>query len=89
METKGRQINMIREHMRTHLSKSRKKSQRKADGTKNRLNINGPQEVEVVTTIRTKGNKHCSENPGQTKREVLHKVQKLQTTLRKDDLKWI
>lgn len=89
MEIKGRQINMIREHMRTHLNKSRKKSQRKADSTKNHLNINGPQEVEVVTTIRTKGNKHSSENPTQTKREVLHKVQKLQTTLRKDDLKWV
>ena len=89
METKGRQINMIREHMRTHLNKSRKKSQGKADSTKNRLNINESQEVEVVTTIRTKGNKHSGENPMQTKRDVLHKVQKLQTTLRKDDLKWM
>ena len=83
METKGKQIHVIRDHMKK-LKEKKKIAKRKE---KNEITVGGSQEVEVVTTIRTKGNKspEVKTNP---KLDMLKKVQKLQSTLRKDDLNW-
>jgi len=101
METKGKQIHVIRDHIKTIKGKQKRikpkheKSEKEAKN-QNLITVNNGQEVEVVTTIRTKDPKRISattttttSNKVNSNREMLRNVQKLQTTLRKDDLKWL
>lgn len=103
METKGKQIHVIRDHIKTMKGKQKRVKPKHEKSVKegknqNLITVNNGQEVEVVTTIRTKDPKRISattttatttSNKVNSNREMLRNVQKLQTTLRKDDLKWL
>ena len=91
METKGEQIAILKEHERRHRCKN---------DTKNLRSVKHKgSEVEVVTTIKTKDStpksakRDCrvskgEHSPSNRNLEFLKKVQKLQGTLRQDDLSW-
>jgi len=91
METKGEQIAILKEHERRH---------RRKNDIQNRRSIKHKgSEVEVVTTIKTKDGTPKSaqrehraskveSSPSNRNLEIFKKVQKLQGTLRQDDLSW-
>uniref|UniRef100_A0A7M5WZE8 Uncharacterized protein n=1 Tax=Clytia hemisphaerica TaxID=252671 RepID=A0A7M5WZE8_9CNID len=90
LESKGKQISMIREVLKSSPQSKvapTGASKQHTSGGKLRL---GPQEIEVVTTIRapTKTSTARSETKGNTNLDLLKKVRKLQYTLQKEDLKW-
>ncbi len=99
METKGEQIAILKQHERK--PSQQKKSKNDAHNNHKRsLSLKGS-EVEVVTTIKTKSKTPKSEprrcrtstnemrlNKKPNNLEVFKKVQKLQGTLRQDDLSW-
>ena len=105
MEAKGKQIAMIRHHMKTEAesppSTARSHLLTSPHHTGRRLKI-GPQEIEVVTTIRAPPTSRSARRGGgasppptavvETKRnaqlDLLRKVKNLQYTLQKDDLQW-
>lgn len=90
LEAKGKQISMIREVLKsssqTNVAPASAPKQH-SSGSKLKL---GPQEIEVVTTIRApmKTSTARSDTKGNTNLDLLKKVRKLQYTLQKDDLKW-
>lgn len=95
METKGEQIAILKEHERRHLKRNRRRTESPA---RRNVKLKGS-EVEVVTTIKTKDvtpkktlvNCRTSQNeisPSTRNLELLKRVQKLQGTLRQDDLSW-
>lgn len=95
METKGEQIAILKEHERRHVQKNRRKT---VSPARRSVKLKGS-EVEVVTTIKTKDNtpkgakRDCraaknESSPSNRNLEMLKKVQKLQGTLRQDDLSW-
>lgn len=83
METKGKQINTIRDL----LKNTPATSARSANGVNNRISV-GSGEVEVVTTIRSARRKSALDVKTNKNLEFLKDVKKLQYTLQKDDLKW-
>eukprot|EP00794_Sanderia_malayensis_P000473 gene473-1118_t len=101
METKGEQIATLKQHERKHAQERRNKATSAQNGSHRRsMSLKGS-EVEVVTTIKTKSKspktevKHgnaqiidSSPSRGPNNLQVFKKVQKLQGTLRQDDLSW-
>ncbi|XP_066912494.1 centrosomal protein of 57 kDa-like [Clytia hemisphaerica] len=90
LESKGKQISMIREVLKSSpQSKVAPTAASKQHTSSGKLRL-GPQEIEVVTTIRapTKTSTARSETKGNTNLDLLKKVRKLQYTLQKEDLKW-
>ncbi|XP_078699716.1 centrosomal protein of 57 kDa-like isoform X7 [Branchiostoma floridae x Branchiostoma belcheri] len=93
MEAKGEQIAKLRKH-KTQLKKDRSRS-RSADMKSVAIPLSDQtSEVQVVTTVTTKGSGAAPirvvRNPGQVevKRKMLKDMQTLQTSLRRDDLYW-
>ena len=96
METKGEQIAILKEHERKHLQNKRRKS----DVPNRRIVTSKGSEIEVVTTIKTKGDTPKTETrlskaprseprmPNRSNLDVFKRVQKLQGTLRQGDLSW-
>ena len=95
METKCEQIAILKEHARRHLEKNRRKID---TPTRRSVKLKGS-EVEVVTTIKTKDGtpktvkRNCRTpknevSPSNRNLEIFKKVQKLQGSLKKDDLSW-
>lgn len=85
METKGKQIHVIRDHLKKlkDLSKSKKKTTPKDQYALYR----SPDAGGVGTTNRTKGGEQTASKKS-VNLDMLKKVRRLQTTLRKDDLNW-
>ncbi|XP_057307543.1 centrosomal protein of 57 kDa-like [Hydractinia symbiolongicarpus] len=85
METKGKQIHVIRDHLKKlkELSKSKKKTTSKDQYALYR----SPDAGGVGTTNQTKGGEQTVSKKN-VNLDMLKKVRKLQTTLRKDDLNW-
>ena len=90
METKGEQISALKGHQRKHIEQKRERKESRNHKHQRSLSLKGT-DVEVITTIKTKSKTPTTElrtSKSQQNLEVLKKVKKLSSTLRKDDLSW-
>ncbi|XP_074661518.1 centrosomal protein of 57 kDa-like isoform X2 [Tubulanus polymorphus] len=94
MEAKDNQITRLKQHRDKVKGKPKKRKVKKTKNvvkrtalTERLLDANG--EVEVTTTIKTKGRPvHSAITPRNNQLKLLKDVKKLQTALRKDDISW-
>lgn len=93
MELKGQQISKLKRHqekLSAKRTKTTKASPKRSKGQSKKES--GDSEVQVITTVRTKGRGarpiRVDRNQRQQNVKMLRDMQTLQTSLRKDDLSW-
>ncbi|NXH79175.1 CE57L protein, partial [Hydrobates tethys] len=89
MEIKGEQISKLKKHQAT-VQKLKRKTQKLKQGAAHvKIKCGGQKEAkEIAVTVRESMSKPCPGQKSRSSLQLLKNVQKLQSTLKKDDIMW-